>query len=247
MGELSCSGLSVVKGAFTLNVDSLRLARGEKVALLGENGCGKTTLLQVLAGLQAAGGKILYQPGPPAQTGGQIRWDALPPRERALYMSYLPQESELLFNLSVHELTALVLHRDKLLPDEGRRLALEALEMTGFEQRPYASLSGGEKRRAMLARVFCREAEFILLDEPTAALDLRHAAMFMRHAADIQAAVLAAVHDLNLALRYFDRFLLMKQGRILFDRRKDELDGAELEAIYGLGLTRCGDFFLPER
>lgn len=238
MGELVCTGLKTAKGAFTLTVDSLRLAKGEKVAVLGENGCGKTTLLQTLAGLQPATGEIFHD---------NARWDRMPPQERALYMAYLPQETEVLFNLSVRELIALTLHRGKLLQGDARSRVLEALEMADFEDRPYPSLSGGEKRRAMLARIFCREAEFILLDEPTAALDMRHAAQFMRYAAAIDAAVVAAVHDLNLALRYFDRFLLMKQGRIVFDKRKDELDGGELEAIYGIGLTRYGDFFVPER
>lgn len=238
MGELVCAGLKTAKGAFTLVVDFLRLAKGEKVAVLGENGCGKTTLLQTLAGLQPAVGEIFRN---------NTRWDQMPPQERALYMAYLPQETEVLFNLSVRELIALTLHRDKLLHGDARRRVLEALEMTGFEDRAYLSLSGGEKRRAMLARIFCREAECFLLDEPTASLDMRHSAQFMRYVAGIDAMVVAAVHDLNLAARYFDRFLLMKQGRIVFDKRKGELDGGELEAIYGISLTRCGDLFVPER
>lgn len=237
MGELVCAGLKTAKGAFTLVVDSLRLAKGEKVAVLGENGCGKTTLLQTLAGLQPAAGEIFRN---------NARWDRMPPQERALYMAYLPQETEVLFNLSVRELIALTLHREKLLHGDARRRVLEALEMTGFEDRAYLSLSGGEKRRAMLARIFCREAECILLDEPTASLDMRHSAQFMRYVAGIDAMVVAAVHDLNLAVRYFDRFLLMKQGRIVFDKRKGELDGSELEAIYGISLARYGDLFVPE-
>lgn len=238
MGDLICKGLKTARGTFTLEVGFLRLAKGEKVAVLGENGCGKTTLLQTLAGLQPAGGEILH---------GGARWDRMPPQERAAHMSYLPQEFEVLFPVTVRELVDLTLYRGKLLHGDKRRHVMEALEMLDFEDRAYPSLSGGEKRRAMLARVFCREADFILLDEPTASLDMRHSAMFMRYAAKREAAVIAAVHDLNLALRYFDRFLLMKRGKILFDKRKDELDGGELEEIYGIGLTRFGDYFVPER
>lgn len=238
MGRLTCAGLKVRKNGFTLDVPSLLLDKGEKVALLGENGCGKTTLLQVLAGLQPAGGEIRY---------ADVRWDRLPPGERARRMSYLPQEAGVLFNLTVRELLELSLHKDKLQTGDERRAILEATEMTQFLDRGYPSLSGGEKRRAMLARIFCRKADFVLLDEPTAPLDMRHAAMAMRHAAGPGAAVIAAIHDLNLAVRYFDRFLLMKNGRILFDRRKNELDAAELAAIYGIGLARCGDHFIPER
>lgn len=238
MGELICTGLQTTKGTFTLAVDSLLIAKGEKVAILGENGCGKTTLLQTLAGLQPAAGAIAHN---------NARWDRMAPEEKAVHMAYLPQESEVLFNCSVRELVALTLYRRKLLHGARRQAVLEALEMADFEERAYSSLSGGEKRRAMLARVFCRDADFILLDEPTASLDMRHAALFMRYAVSVEAAVVAAIHDLSLAVRYFDRFLLMKQGRILFDKRKDELDGDELETIYGISLTRHGDFFMPER
>ncbi|MDR1124966.1 MAG: ABC transporter ATP-binding protein [Deltaproteobacteria bacterium] len=237
MGELVCQGLGITKGAFSLAVPSLRLARGEKVAVLGANGCGKTTLLQSLAGLEPAGGEIHF---------GALRWDRLSPQARAAYLSYLPQESEVLFNLSVREICELTLYRGKLLRGEERRRVLAATEITELEHRAYPSLSGGEKRRAMLARVFCREADFIFLDEPTAPLDLRHAALLMRHITGVTAGVVAALHDLNLAVCYFDRFLLMKHGRILFDKRKDELESGQLEEIYGIGLARHGDHFVPE-
>lgn len=238
MGGLTCTGLHTRKGGFTLSVPSLCLDKGEKVALLGENGCGKTTLLQILAGLHPAGGKIVR---------ADARWDKLSPEERARHMSYLPQEAGVLFNLTVRELLDLSLRKSRLLAGEERRAVLDATEVTPVLDRAYPSLSGGEKRRAMLARIFCREADFILLDEPTAPLDMRHAAMVMRHAVRTGPAVIAAMHDLNLAVRYFDRFLLMKNGRILFDRRKNQLDTAELTEIYGIGLSCRNDCFVPER
>jgi len=242
MGELKCVNLSCSRGDFRLELAALTLKKGEKVALLGENGCGKTTLLQILAGLLPAQGEIYY--GSPHSTE---RWDTLSPQERALYAAYLPQEAEVLFNLTVDELIQLCLNSVKLLQCEQRQAVLEATDALPLLTRTYPSLSGGEKRRAMLARIFCREADFIFLDEPTAPLDLRHAAKFMRYAAAAPCAIVAAMHDLNLAVRYFDRFLLMKDGRILFDRQKAELDAGELEAIYGIGLHRCGDHFVPER
>lgn len=238
MGQLTCHALCCRRGDFTLDVPALELRPGEKTALLGENGCGKTTLLQALAGLLPVEGKILYQ---------GIRWDKMSPEERAAHMGYLPQAAELLFNLSVAELIELALPGSRLLGADAREEVLGATEMTNFQGRAYPSLSGGEKRRAMLARVFCRRAAFIFLDEPTAPLDMRHSAMFMRYASSVPATVVAAMHDLNLALRYFDRFLLMKNGRILFDRQKDALKAAELEEVYGIPLHRCGDIFVPER
>lgn len=240
MGGLTCRNLSCDRGAFSLHVPELRLRRGEKVAVLGENGCGKTTLLQILAGLLPAGGDI---------THAGARWDLLPARERAAHMAYLPQEAEVLFNLSVAELVQLSLHEHGhgLLEGDKRDAVLEATEMRDFQDRAYPSLSGGEKRRAMLARVFCRKADFVLLDEPTAPLDMRHSALLMRYVCSTESCVVAAMHDLNLAARYFERFLLMKNGRILFDKRKEELDAAGLEEVYGIGLVRCGDHFVPER
>ena len=238
MGKLICTDLKAVKGGFTLDVPALTIAPGEKIAVLGENGCGKTTLLQVLAGLQPAQGSIMRD---------AALWDRLSPAERAAHMAYLPQEAGVLFNLSVAEIADLALRRDDLLEGGARRAALDAVEMADFLDRPYPSLSGGEQRRAMLARVLCRKADFLFLDEPTAPLDMRHAALFMRHAAAIPPAVVAAMHDLNLAVRYFDRFLLMKNGRILFDTRKDQLDAGDLETVYGIGLARCGDHFVPDR
>ena len=231
-----CAGLAVTRGGFALRVDELRIAPGEKIALLGENGCGKTTLLQALAGLLPCGGAITY--------GGR-RWDKLGPQARARHMVYLPQDSGILFNLTVEELIGLALADQPPLAGEARAAVLAATEMGGFLDRPYHSLSGGEKRRAMLARICCRDAALILLDEPTAPLDMRHAGQIMRHLRSGPAAVVAAMHDLNLATAWFDRFLLMKQGRILYDVRKDELDPVRLEEVYGLSLRRCGDHFVP--
>lgn len=230
-----CAGLSVIRGKFTLRVDELRIAPGEKIALLGENGCGKTTLLQALAGLLPCGGAITY---------AGTRWDKMRPEDRARSMAYLPQESGVLFNLTVEELINLALADQPSLTGEAREDALAATEMGDFLDRPYHSLSGGEKRRAMLARLFCRDTALILLDEPTAPLDMRHAGQVMRHLRAGPAAVVAAMHDLNLAAAWFDRFLLMKQGRIVYDARKNELDPARLEEVYGLSLKRCGDHFV---
>ena len=238
MGQLSLTDIRCSRGQFVLHVPSLVIRQGEKIALLGENGCGKTTLLHILAGILPARGQMLL---------GTSRWDLLSQEKRAEHTAFLPQEAEVLFNLTVRELVALTLHEEKLLRGRERQAVLEATETAHLQDRTYPSLSGGEKRRAMLARVFCRQAEFIFLDEPTAPLDMRHAAQLMRHAASVPASVVAAMHDLNLAVRYFDRFLCMKHGSILFDRKKEDLNAQELEEIYGIGLCRCGDHFMPER
>lgn len=238
MGQLICHNLTCRREAFTLEVNALCVKSGEKVALLGENGCGKTTFLQALAGLLPLQGCVDYN---------GAGWNSLGPEERAEQMAYLPQEAGVLFNLTVRELIELTMHGGRLLAGPARQAVLEGTEMLDLQERVYHSLSGGEKRRAMLARIFCRETGLVLLDEPTASLDMRHSALFMRYAAGTPGTIIAAMHDINLAVRYFGRFLLMKNGRILFDKRKEELDAAELEEIYSIRLDRFGDIFVPER
>lgn len=236
MGQLVCSQLSCQRGSFKLNVPELEIKEGEKIALLGENGCGKTSFLQVLTGLLPAQGEIFFN--------GES-WSRLGAEKRARYMSYLPQESGLLFNLTVKELVELSLSSGHLEENKEREIVLKATEMTDFQDRIFHTLSTGERQRAMLARVLCRKSPLVFLDEPTAPLDMRHAAIFMNYLSSCSKAVVAAMHDLGLAVRYFDRFLLMKKGRIFFDRKKDELQLAELEEIYGIGLKRHGDCFIP--
>jgi iron complex transport system ATP-binding protein len=232
--ELVFNNITCRRGTFTLDIPEFAIRNGDKIALLGENGCGKSTLLSIFAGiLQADSGEISYNGG---------RWDKLNPRQRAKHMAYLPQTTELLFNLTVGELIELAID-EKTKPD---KLVLEAMEMNSYIDRIYHSLSGGEQRRAMLARVLSQQKAFTLLDEPTAALDLRHSAQCMRYISAQNMVVMAAIHDINLALRYFNRFLLMKEGQILYDTRKDELTTAMLSEVYGIGFARSGDHFIHE-
>jgi len=237
VGEMICSGLSLRRDSFSLDIDELHITQGEKIALLGENGCGKTTLLRVLAGLQPCEGNI---------SCNEKNWFALSARQRAEYLSYLPQEASVLFNLTVGELIGLSLDTEEIITADEQQKVLVAVEMDTFLDRSFHSLSGGEKRRAMLARILSRRTPFLFMDEPTAPLDMRHAAQVMHYVAGTSRTIVAAVHDLILAQRYFNRFLLMKHGRILFDKRKDELAAPELEKIYGIRLRDCGDHFIPD-
>lgn len=238
MGRIVCENIICRRGAFTLKVPELAIETGEKIALLGENGCGKTSLLQVLTGLlPLTSGTMQFD---------DVRWDKLRPAERAEHMSYLPQEVGVLFNLTVEELLRLSLHESRLLQDDARAAVIVATEMREYLKRVYHTLSGGEKRRAMLLRLLCRNTAFTLLDEPTAPLDMRHGVQVMRYLADMPGTVLAAMHDINLAARYFERFLLMQNGRIIYDVPKAELTAAMLEEIYGIGLNAYSGYFVPE-
>lgn len=237
MEKITVKELLFTRDNFTLEIGSLCIKQGEKVALLGENGCGKTTFLQILTGLLPSRGNVFFDDKP---------WEYFTTRERARYAAYLPQEADVLFNLTVGELLELRLKDELPVKEQERHEALQATSMLEFQERIYHSLSTGEKRRAMLARVFCRDCPCFFLDEPSAPLDLRHAAELMRYIASIPQTVVAAIHDVNLAVRYFDRFILMKNGRVLFDRSRKTLDVEELEEIYGIALSNHGGFFIPD-
>jgi iron complex transport system ATP-binding protein len=232
--DIRCEQLYFSRGEFRLKIDGLNIRCGEKIAVLGENGCGKTTLLQLMAGVLTPERGFVYINGNPR----------LNVEKKAEVISYLPQEAGLLFNLTVYELINLTYNEKTGLTGMGKTEMLEALELEMFMDREYHSLSGGEKRRAMLARALCRNTPFVLLDEPAAPLDLRHGWLAMTHISRASCAAVVAMHDINMALRYFDRFILMKNGEVAFDKGKNEINENILEEVYSVPMRRVDDFFV---
>ncbi len=232
--HIRCERLLFTRGFFHLKIDSLDIYYGEKVAVLGENGCGKTTLLQLFTGILTPEKGVLYINGNPA----------LNVEEKSRAISYLPQEAGLLFNLTVDGLIKLTADDESGLTGTDKEAMLKALELEGFLNREYHSLSGGEKRRAMLARVLCRNTPFTILDEPTAPLDLRHGWLAMTYLSKLRGAAVVAMHDINMALRYFDRFLLMKNGEVAYDKTKGEINEQVLEDIYSVPMRRIDGHFV---
>lgn len=217
--------LSVRRGArLALSNATLRLAGGETVAIVGPNGAGKSTLLRALAGeLPVETGRVVLNGRPIA---------SLSPKTRAAERAVLGQEPRAAAPFVVSEIVGLGLQGRGLAATHGRgaEIVREALALMALEplaQRRITELSGGEARRAHLARVFAQvwdptpgRDRFVLLDEPTANLDLRHqhgvlaaARAFAREGAG----VLVVLHDLDLAARYADRVVVMRDGRILAD------------------------------
>jgi iron complex transport system ATP-binding protein len=209
---------------------SLAVAPGELLAIAGPNGAGKSTLLRLMcAELVPHAGEIALNGRPLAA------WRA---RERARMLAVLPQESRLAFAFTGREVALFgrYPHRAGALEREDLRIADAALaeaDATHLAERDFTTLSGGEKARVQLARVLAqlwtrceidgrRAPRLLLLDEPTAALDLKHqhatlaaARAFARRETDV--AVIAVLHDLNLAAQYADRVLLMQAGRLAVD------------------------------
>ena len=215
MSLIAVRGLSYRAGGRMLLRDiDLRVEAGSLAALVGPNGAGKTTLMRILAGdLTPTAGSVLLG-GRPA-TGGS-------PGEMARVRAALPQTYNLEFGFRVQEVAALGRFPYRRGGDEerDRRIVEEALadaEMTELADRPFPSLSAGERARAMFARVLAQGTPVLLLDEPTAALDIRHRRLVMglaQRAARRGGAVAAVVHDLNLASEYADRVGVMNGGRM---------------------------------
>ncbi|HPM75458.1 MAG TPA: ABC transporter ATP-binding protein [bacterium] len=216
-------------------VDAVNLAiePGQMVALVGPNGAGKSTLLKLLAGLlEPAGGVVIF-------AGRELA--AWPPVELARRLAFMPQEVHFHFPFTVGQYVLMARHPYRgWSPFEDQndlaaaRAALTATGMEALAERSVLELSGGERQRATLAAALAQEPEVLLLDEPTAALDLRFQVeiyeTLRRLNRERDLTVVAVTHDLNLAARFCPRLVLLAQGRIVADGGATEILRAELIA-----------------
>ncbi len=217
---LELRGISVAYGRATvLDRVSLEVGTGEWLGLIGPNGAGKTTLLRAVAGLVEAGGTI--------RLGGRTG-EELSRRERARLVALVPQSPLTPSWMTVAEYVLLgrtphlgVLARESRRDVEVAHAALERLELGSFARRRLGTLSGGERQRAVVARALAQEARIVLLDEPTAALDIGHQQQALE-LLDVlrreqELTLVAAMHDLTLAAQYVDRMVLLHGGRVAAD------------------------------
>lgn len=194
---------------------SFRVPNGRLIGLLGPNGSGKTTLLRAVGGLLPFRGDIRI-------LGRSVR--AWKPRDLAQQLAFVRQSVSLSFDFNVSELVLLGRSPHKRwLRDytaEDRTLladALESVDLTGFEERSALSLSGGELQRVFLAQALAQEAGILLLDEPTAHLDVHYQFEFMeliRSLVESGRTAVAVFHDLELAGRFADELIVLHRGRL---------------------------------
>ena len=241
--EISAENLTIRLGGLP-RVDrvSLTLRPGELVGLIGPNGAGKTTLFRALAGLREPDKGVVRYDG---RTLADIGRRAL-----AKHVAYLEQTSEAHWPLRADHVVALgrLPHRRfgraALAGDaEAVDRALRVADAEVFRERPMHALSGGERACILLARAFAVQSDWLLADEPVAALDPSHQLGVMERLADAARrgmGVVVVLHDLTLASRFCDRLVLMAGGRVIGDGAPgDVLTDDAAAAAYGVTLARA--------
>ncbi|MGL4263776.1 MAG: heme ABC transporter ATP-binding protein [Afipia sp.] len=210
-----------VRQATLLHNVSVQLRGGETVAIVGPNGAGKSTLLRLLSGdLRCTGGGVRLK-------GRDLA--SFSSRDLANHRVMLSQHVNVSFPFTVEEIVAMGAgDRPRAIAAPLVDAAIAELDLTPFRHRELPTLSGGEQQRAHFARVLvqlaCGEAEHgpgvLLLDEPTSSLDLRHQINLVETAkrrARTGTAVVAVLHDLNLAVRFADRIIVLRKGTVAAD------------------------------
>jgi iron complex transport system ATP-binding protein len=207
-----------VSGRAVLSGVSLELRAHEVAVVMGLNGAGKSTLLDIVAGLRQPASGAVHLNDRPA-----VEWEA---RERARLVAHLPQtvRPDLPFLAGELVLMGRYPHTDRWFESDGDRVAVEAaMRRTGcwdLRDRLVQTLSGGERQRVLLAACLAQAPQLLLLDEPSTHLDIDqqlHCFALLREESERGAACLVVTHDLNLALTYATRIIVLADGRVALD------------------------------
>jgi len=223
-------------GRFSLRDVSLDVPAGAVTGIIGPNGSGKSTLLRLMCGLlRPESGQVLLDGSP---LGGLGR------RERARKVAFLPQSSDTSFRFTARQVVAMgrypylgpfgFLSRRDI---EAVEAALAAADVAALAGRCFSTLSGGERQRVLLAGILAQEPKVMLLDEPTAALDIHHAVELLGLLRGLSRAgigVVTVTHDLNDAGRFCDRLVLLSDGAVARSGAPEEvMDAVLLSEVYG--------------
>lgn len=242
--RLEICGVSFNYGSRKVLEDvTFTVAPGDFVALIGPNGSGKSTLLKCICGLLSPSMGTVMLEGHPVRT--------IPVRALARTMGVVPQDAWQRAEFTVEEVVLMgrgpylgLMEREGPEDYEAVRDAMEATGTLLLADRLLSQLSGGEFQRVMIARALAQRPQVMLLDEPTAHLDLRYQTEIMtllkRINEEKAITVIAAIHDLNLAAQYFERFVLMKQGMVYSTGGASQvLNSESLRSVYGDGVVVC--------
>ncbi|WP_431930133.1 ABC transporter ATP-binding protein [Nonomuraea jabiensis] len=222
--SVALDGHPIVHGADLLVDD------GEFVGLVGPNGCGKSTLLRTIyRALRPAAGLITVD-------GDDVH--RLPARQAAQRTAVVAQETPADLDFTVAEIVSMgrtPYKPDALVDEELCARALDRVGLAGAADRIFATLSGGEKQRVLLARALAQQTRLLLLDEPTSHLDIRHQLEILHLVRELGIATLAVLHDLNQAAAFCDRLYVMNAGRIVTGGPPEQVLTPELiSQVYGV-------------
>ena len=236
--NIQTDNIQVSFGPKTILYDiSLDIRNKEFVGIIGPNGSGKSTFLKCLYRvLQPNNGKIFFD-------GTEM--SSLSHRDTALKMAVVAQHSTVNFDFSVLEMVLMgrspykgLLDRDQIDDYEIARHALAQVGLSDFESRNFNTLSGGEQQRVILARALAQRTECLVLDEPTNHLDIKYQLELMTIVKRLDATVVSAIHDLNLAAIYCDRLIALKDGSVVCTGTPQEvLTEDTIRHIYGVSAT----------
>ncbi len=206
-------------GRTLLDAVNLTVQAGELVGVVGPNGAGKTTLLSIMGGLLAPSAGQVYLDQTPLSSFRQ--------RQIAQHIAFVPQSApagDFRFSAQDMVLMGRYAHRPRFASEtaDDRAIAATAMQcakVTPFADRSVTELSGGERQRVAIARALAQQPRLLLLDEPTANLDLSHQLhvlqLLRRLVSENQLTAVTAIHELTLASRFCDRIILLEQGRVV--------------------------------
>ena len=239
---LDVDAVTLVLGGRTIVTDaSLSLGAGERLALVGPNGAGKSTLLRALTGaLEPQRGSVTLR-------GEQIR--ALDRKTVARSIAVVPELAQLPFAMTVREVVALgrlphdpPLRGSREVDDDAVEAAIERVGVSDLAERDARRLSMGERQLVFVAVALAQTAPILVLDEPTAHLDIRHQVEIMELLVDLNerdgTTIVAVLHDLILAAHFFPRVVVMDGGRIVDDGPPSSaLDASSIRNVFGVDPT----------
>lgn len=224
--RLSYGAREILKGV------SINGNTGEFIGIIGPNGSGKSTLLKCIYRiLKPHAGQVFLD-------GEELSGISI--RNSAKKMAVVAQHNYYNFDFSVMEVVLMgraphkkTMERDNAKDFQIAQKALETVEMEGFANRSFSTLSGGEQQRVILARALAQQTPCLILDEPTNHLDITHQIQLMKIVKNLEVTVISAVHDLNIAAMFCDRLYVLQDGEIVGKGTPQEVLTAEfIKKIY---------------
>jgi iron complex transport system ATP-binding protein len=239
---LTINNLYFERKDFKIKVPHLKLITGEKVALLGENGSGKSTLFNILTGLITnIKGSIAYN--------GQLL-NKISILNRARIFAYLPQFFDVIFNFTVFDIVLFgrfpYLWKHNITKDDRTKTdaMLKKFNLEDLKHKKWEEISGGEKKRTIIAKTLNQETDIIFFDEPMSMLDIKHQIFFLQLISSFDKLIITSAHNINLAKDYFDRFIFLKKGSIIADLKRNEINEEILSKTFDVNVKSTNNFFI---